>query len=317
MLLPSSPNSNLAFAFCFLLPSLCWWWMAVPRSAIQSTCFKQIQPGQQQGCTSHPLTRVSERLCCMNCQGGEGHSQPPITSPKEPAPLLRHTLNGNHEATGPKAEMCLKMDLFVEVYPKPVPWLRRKCDYGNFLAQFLLGWRSTSQRFHFWEECLEAIFFFFLWWGCFKTSLYFKQQHWRLQRERAESRTARINGNFLFGWLHERAWVRQQWSAHANSFPESLSSPAHTGEWRCHRHGQSQASLLLGNSTLCRVSRCRPLCRDKAESCPYTSRYVTGTSSNKAVQNCVSSVLLPSAKKRKCKVIQSHPFPDIRKLAAN
>lgn len=61
--------------------------------------------------------------------------------------------------TSLKAETGFKMDLFLEVCPNPALWLRRKHDCGNFLAQFLLGWPNTSQRFHFWEECLEVIFF--------------------------------------------------------------------------------------------------------------------------------------------------------------
>ena len=76
-------------------------------------------------------------LCEMS--GGEGYSQPPIASPREPALPPRNMPNGEHETTGVKAEMCLKMALFVEACPNPAPWLRRKRDCGNFLAQLLLG----------------------------------------------------------------------------------------------------------------------------------------------------------------------------------
>lgn len=81
-----------------------------------------------------PPARVRKRVLC-EMPGGEGYSQPPIASPREPALPPRNTPEG----TQLKVEMSLKMALFVEVCLNPAPWLRRKRDCGNFLAQFLLG----------------------------------------------------------------------------------------------------------------------------------------------------------------------------------
>lgn len=59
---------------------------------------------------------------------------------------------------------------------------------GTFLLSFFLADRTHPRDFTSGRNALKRFlfFFFFLWWGCFKTYLYFKQQHWRLLREGSE-----------------------------------------------------------------------------------------------------------------------------------
>lgn len=85
------------------------------------------------------LTRVSGSVCYVKCRGERGIRNRLLLLPGSPPCRPENTPHDGHEATGPKVETCLKMALFAEVCPNPAPWLRRKRDCGNFLAQFLLG----------------------------------------------------------------------------------------------------------------------------------------------------------------------------------
>lgn len=180
-----------------------------------STCFEEPQLGWW-GCTLHPLTHVRKHVL-LEMLVAEAFWQLPITSPKATAPPCRNTSNSEHKAT---SEISLKMALFVEVCPNPAPQLRRKCDCGNFLAQF-----ASSQLTKYIPE--NSLL------GAMPRSnfLYDDSVSWHISISssstgdcwgRAASITGWLKGNFLFGWLHRRTQMgcRVGRSAPTTTFPE-------------------------------------------------------------------------------------------------
>lgn len=193
----------------------------MPRRAEQSTCFKRTWPGQR-AARLHiaALMHVSGSVCYAKCRGERGvHNCLSLLSASPPCVPETHLMVSTRQPDwGQKCTWkCLYLWRSVQIQ---LHGSGGSMTVGTFLHSFFLADRTHPRDFTSGRNALKRFFFYDE--GVSRhisISSSSTGDCWR----RAVSLTGRIKGNFLFGWLHERARTRQQWrSALTNSFPESL-----------------------------------------------------------------------------------------------